>query len=1158
MHRTRRATKRTPIIEQSSDSEDEVPLKRLHKSLAKVSDTGKKLNIANTSSSESDIENYLQPIDKIDLTSSFFNVQKKHERDFNKIEKDIFAGGTRLSDSDSDQSIEETDTQFKNDKQDTNIDLKDLPSTSTSEPKLNFHQLEEYTKKIEEAKKHVEEYNARRKAEEHKIDISNLLAAGESKNLTLENIKPEDLHSSDFESCDSDQEDWEEVRIKDSQEPKEKSLIPKDGVQITVDMPDTCRKKKGIDLLAAMKRRLNRIRKENQIYVHKVHLLCWIAHGNYVNQSISDTETLGLALSLLPSDKCYPSERTDLGYLEQIVQWYKRTIKLLERPAPKNCDLVNALQLQINKKEACNKKMLAYIFVAILRALGIQCRLVFSFQVEPLRPPASELHSLAKEPTPKKDSKTEHKDKAKPENKNKVPSGKEKSLGNKAGAKVKGENKRSRSQGQSSQNEKKTSTSKDKDLQNNTGAKIEDKKKKTHVKDENKNLDNTVKDVDKKHAKKSNKSESNKTETRTSARKIDNNNEKQTRSKCKKTEKEDDSKEDKGGSKKGSTRKDFETNEKKIEVKDSKGTRRTNLTVERDKNVRSKSTENVSKGAPQKNADRLAVKEVKKRSKSSGDANEQKPAKAAPATKKSILKIKLPKKEKPKQVPQLDGIYNSSDEDSFAGTSNYIPQLDGADDDKKNVPKSSKPNLKKLSAAEMSKCDKKKHPLRFKSRKTEEDNSENEFRPRSPFTRKNVDSPRLSTRGASLEKLKSVKQVDVKNDIINLIKGRIVEQKHVDRSRTVQKRKPRYESESDSDYMPEPIKKKHHDSDSDLDYFVPRPKVKQRISFRNVKMDKKNLSGDSDADKSGNKKKKGVDVWAEVFLENEEKWISVDVVHGQVHCVNELFTRATHPVSYIVAWNNDNFLKDVTMRYCKNFNTVTRKLRVDAKWWGESLMPFQGPRTARDKEEDDDLNRQQLDQPLPKSIAEYKNHPLSRDIWVKEARVVKPGEKPYKIVKARPKYDKLSNQIITDQLLEIFGIWQTTEYEPPTAENGVVPRNAFGNVELFKACMLPKRTVHLKLPGLNKICKRMDIDCAPAIEQDEIEKRENEKIEKRVYGNWRKLIKGLLIRERLKAKYNFGSTSGEGGKDKKKPKGPRFCTKKRRICSDSESESDNT
>lgn len=33
----------------------------------------------------------------------------------------------------------------------------------------------------------------------------------------------------------------------------------------------------------------------------------------------------------------------------------------------------------------------------------------------------------------------------------------------------------------------------------------------------------------------------------------------------------------------------------------------------------------------------------------------------------------------------------------------------------------------------------------------------------------------------------------------------------------------------------------------------------------------------------------------------------------------------------------------------------------------------------------------------------------SREIWVKQARVVKPKEEPYKIVKARPKWDRVRN-----------------------------------------------------------------------------------------------------------------------------------------------------
>jgi xeroderma pigmentosum group C-complementing protein len=45
-------------------------------------------------------------------------------------------------------------------------------------------------------------------------------------------------------------------------------------------------------------------------------------------------------------------------------------------------------------------------------------------------------------------------------------------------------------------------------------------------------------------------------------------------------------------------------------------------------------------------------------------------------------------------------------------------------------------------------------------------------------------------------------------------------------------------------------------------------------------------------------------------------------------------------------------------------------------------------------------------------------------------------------------------------------------------------------------------------------------------EQDEAEKRQQEKLEKRVYGSWRRLVKGLLIRERLKKRYSFSDEAG--------------------------------
>lgn len=56
--------------------------------------------------------------------------------------------------------------------------------------------------------------------------------------------------------------------------------------------------------------------------------------------------------------------------------------------------------------------------------------------------------------------------------------------------------------------------------------------------------------------------------------------------------------------------------------------------------------------------------------------------------------------------------------------------------------------------------------------------------------------------------------------------------------------------------------------------------------------------------------------------------------------------------------------------------------------------------------------------PDPPPLGFIKNEPVysrdvvhtlhSRELWIKQAKVVRVGEKPYKIVKARPKYDRVS------------------------------------------------------------------------------------------------------------------------------------------------------
>ncbi|KAM6214464.1 DNA repair protein complementing XP-C cells isoform 2-T2 [Rhynchocyon petersi] len=240
-----------------------------------------------------------------------------------------------------------------------------------------------------------------------------------------------------------------------------------------------------------------------------------------------------------------------------------------------------------------------------------------------------------------------------------------------------------------------------------------------------------------------------------------------------------------------------------------------------------------------------------------------------------------------------------------------------------------------------------------------------------------------------------------------------------------------------------------------------------------------------------------------------------------------------------------------------------------------------------------------LDQPLPTAVGTYKNHPLyalerhllkyeaiypktaailgycrgeavysrdcvhtlhSRDTWLKQARVVRLGEVPYKMVKGysnRARKARLAEPHLQDQNdLGLFGHWQTEKYQPPVAVDGKVPRNEFGNVYLFLPSMMPVGCVQLNLPNLHRVARKLNIDCVQAVtgfdfhggyshpvtdgyiiceeyrdvlldawekEQTLIEKKEKEKKEKRALGNWKLLTKGLLIRERLKLRYGSKS-----------------------------------
>ena len=217
-----------------------------------------------------------------------------------------------------------------------------------------------------------------------------------------------------------------------------------------------------------------------------------------------------------------------------------------------------------------------------------------------------------------------------------------------------------------------------------------------------------------------------------------------------------------------------------------------------------------------------------------------------------------------------------------------------------------------------------------------------------------------------------------------------------------------------------------------------------------------------------------------------------------------------------------NFLTEVLKSFLRNpYGNQVRKLRTDAKWLEKTLAPFQTTSGGeREKKEEDELSRKVNEAPLPSTISGFKDHPLyalkrhllkfeaiypanaptlgftksgeavfarecvrtlnGRTHWLKEGRTVIVGELPYKVVKARPKYTYTPGQgwirapdedldvsisrscLIIVEHVQVFGEWQTKLFEAPPAVDGMVPRNEYGNVELFKPWMLPPGTVHVQ------------------------------------------------------------------------------------------------
>lgn len=187
------------------------------------------------------------------------------------------------------------------------------------------------------------------------------------------------------------------------------SALPTEGLQVVVELPgNESRRKNQLDIETEIKRKLNKIKRERQLDLHKTNILCWIAHMNSVNLTLNDMNLMAEINKLIPGQQCYPKDKTDISYFEQISKWYKNLIVIKEDevyPGIKNRPpLDQSLLLQIKSKTAICKRDYVFIFVILARSIGLQCRIVMNLVTAPIRPLMTDLCRISEKKDESKSS----------------------------------------------------------------------------------------------------------------------------------------------------------------------------------------------------------------------------------------------------------------------------------------------------------------------------------------------------------------------------------------------------------------------------------------------------------------------------------------------------------------------------------------------------------------------------------------------------------------------------------------------------------------------------------------------------------------------------------------------------------------------------------
>ncbi|RYO89416.1 hypothetical protein DL764_008584 [Monosporascus ibericus] len=282
--------------------------------------------------------------------------------------------------------------------------------------------------------------------------------------------------------------------------------------------------------------------------------------------------------------------------------------------------------------------------------------------------------------------------------------------------------------------------------------------------------------------------------------------------------------------------------------------------------------------------------------------------------------------------------------------------------------------------------------------------------------------------------------------------------------------------------------------------------------------------------------------WVEILDEAHQKWQPVDPLvtesFWRPHRLEPPASDRENCMTYVVGFEADGTAKDVTRRYAKAYNAKTRKMRIESaspigeKWWHKALRAYsRSYATDLDQIESNELTATESREPMPRNVADFKDHPIyalerhlrrhevlipnaaaagtvgagskgplekiyrrkdvriarSREKWYRLGREVRPDEIPVKFLPKRAKTktdfsgDEEGDGVRDTVGTPIYTIDQTDLYKTPPVINGRIPKNRYGNLDIYVPSMVPEGGAYIADELGAQAAFTLGVDYAPAL-----------------------------------------------------------------------------